>query len=79
MLAQSVQQGVGGLVRDDVVRQAAEDRAGAAGEVSEEEPLVPAGVEGVGVGEGVRGDLDLVAAEAPRDPAAEGPFRIAPG
>ncbi len=41
-------------------------------EVAEEDRLVLSRVEGVGVGEGMRHHLDLMAAEAPVDAAAEG-------
>jgi hypothetical protein len=65
-LAQAVEQRVRRLVRHHVVREAAPHHAPApAGEVAEHERLVALGVEGVGVGEGVRRDLDLVPVEAP--------------
>ena len=71
-LAQSVEDGVGGLVRDHVMRQAGVDRLSAGTlEVAEEYPPVVPGVERVRIRERVRGDMNLMAVRAPGNAAAE--------
>src|SRR5947207_11093498 len=62
------------LVRDDVVREATEYRAGGAREVPEKQRLVGLGIERVRVRERMGGDLQLVAGEAPADSATECAF-----
>ena len=75
--AQAVEDRVRRLVRDDVVRQAGVDRLAARPrEVTEEySPVVP-GIERVGVREGVRGDVNLVAVRAPWNAPAEREFEL---
>ena len=68
---QPVEDGVCHLVRDDVVREARLDRAPGQLEVAEEDAAVVAGVVRVRLGERVRDEEELVAAEGPRKPAAE--------
>ena len=69
--AQAVEQSVGGLVGDDVVREASEGTGRVAVEIAEEEALILLRVESVGLAEGMGSDVQLMAAEAPGDPAAE--------
>ncbi len=63
------------LMSDDIMREAGEDRIAAmSGEISEEHAAVFARIERVRFGEGMRGDMELVAVAAPRHAAAEGEF-----
>ena len=65
-IAESVEQRVGRLVGDDVVGKAGEHRLTVgAREVAEEQPVGVLGIVRVGLGEGVRGRVELVPAEAP--------------
>ena len=58
-------------MRHDVVGQAREHHALGAREIPEHQRLIVFGVEGVGVGEGVRRHLELMAVESPADAPAE--------
>src|SRR5687767_6630445 len=71
-LAQTVHEGVGHFVSDNVVRETTENGPAARSrKVSEHKGFIPLRIEGVGVGEGMRGDLELVTGETPTDAAAE--------
>src|SRR5258705_3748522 len=61
-----------GLVSDDIMREAGENRPIVlAGEVSKEQGTLVRRIECVGIGEGMRCDAQLVAGEAPIDATAE--------
>ena len=77
--AQSVDEGVRGLVNDDVVRQAHEDRLAGISVVTEYQRLGFARVKRVHLLEGVRDDLQLVSAKRPGDPPAERVLKMRQG
>ena len=70
--AQAVEDGVRRLVGDHVVRQAGEDRAVVrAGEVAEQNGSVGPGIKRVGLCEGMRCDVNLMAIGAPGNSASQ--------
>ncbi len=71
-VAEAVEEGVGGLVDDDVVGEAEEGRRVRRPDIAEHERLGFLRVVRVGLLEGVRDHLELMAARAPRHAPAEG-------
>src|SRR5712692_8117017 len=59
------------FVRNHIMRETAEDCPHVTCEVAEDQGLVISRIEGVRLGEGVRGDLELMARERPADPTPQ--------